>query len=350
MSLKKSFKKDNEFQIDIYTGEKHKKGTKRYDNYRKKLEKDLKNYSLNELKEKIYQKKNTKPFKECLRPCKENEICNTKTGRCVMKDSTTGKGILRKIEDLKKVPSQYNKEDWEIISMPGDNHCGYHAFLYGIRTIMEKHPKLDFKQDIKALILNLKYILLRHYKDNDEVNYNKILNDSNCWLDDTDLQVLVNFFGICIYIYDSRLENLEGDDIKKFTRIAPLQEKKNQKCIYMYQTINHFDVMFPKGENIKLFDIKVNESQLITDNDLKEYMIEKGLLEQEIFIEEPIYEDVEDTDDIEDIDEDIEVQKPLYHISKNKPILSKKKVLSDSEIQSIVRSKISRSDFPQWLS
>ena len=62
MSLKKSLKKDNEFQIDIYTEEKHRKGTKRYDNYRKKLEKDLKHYSLNELKEKIYQKKKYKIF------------------------------------------------------------------------------------------------------------------------------------------------------------------------------------------------------------------------------------------------------------------------------------------------
>ena len=115
-----------------------------YDNYRKKLEKDLKNYSLNELKEKIYQKKNTKSFKECLRPCKENEICNTKTGRCVMKDSTTGKGILRKIEDLKKIPSEFNEEEWDVIKMPGDNHCGYHAFLYGVRTMLEKHPKFDY--------------------------------------------------------------------------------------------------------------------------------------------------------------------------------------------------------------
>jgi hypothetical protein len=82
-------------------------------------------------------------------------------------------------------------------------------------------------------------------------------------------------------------------------------------------------------------------------------MIEKGILDQEIFTEEPIYDNIEDTEDIEnteDIDEDIEVQKPLYHISKNKPILSKKKVLSDSEIQSIVRNKISTSDFPDWLS
>lgn len=349
MSLKKSLKKEKEFQIDIYTGEKHKKGTKRYDNYRKKLEKDLKNHSLEELKEKIYEKKNKKTYKECLKPCKETEICNTKTGRCVMRDSTTGKGILRKMDEMKKIPSEFHEEDWEIIKMPGDNHCGYHAFIYGLCSVMEKHPKLDFKQETKLLILNLKYILLRHYKENDDMNYNKILSDSNCWLDDTDLQVLANYFNICIYMYDSRLRNLEGDDIKSFTRIAPLQEKKNQKCIYMYQTINHFDAMFPRGDNTRLFDIKVSESQVITDHDLKDYMIEKGILEPEEFREEPIYQEREE-EDVEDREEDLEVVKPIYHKSKEKPTLSQKKVLSDNDIHSLLRSKLTTSDFPPWIS
>lgn len=346
-----SSKKEKEFQIDIYTGEKHKKGTKRYNNYRKKLEKDLKNHTLEELKKSIQEKKKKKEIiKDCKNPCKEDEICNTKTGRCVLKDSTTGKGVLRKLKEIKNLPTEFLEDNWDIIKMPGDNHCGYHAFLYGLRSIMDKHPKLDFNQDIKDLILNLKYILLRHYKDNDNDNYKKILNDSNCWLDDTDLQVLANYFNVCIYMYDSRLENIEGDDIKSFTKIAPLHEKKNQKYIYMYQSPNHFDVMFPKGENIKLFDIKVSDSQLITDKDLREYMVEKGILDKEEFEEEedeePIYEEIEELDDIE---EELEVIKPIYKFVKEKPVMERKKVLSDGDIQDILRSRISKKDFPNWL-
>ena len=46
-----------EYQVDIYTGVKHRIGTKRHLNYREKLEKDLKKYNLQDLKKKIEEKK-----------------------------------------------------------------------------------------------------------------------------------------------------------------------------------------------------------------------------------------------------------------------------------------------------
>jgi len=131
-----------EYQIDIYTGIKHRVGTKRHKNYRNKLEKELMKRSYEEIKKRV-EEKNEKDI-ECKVPCKEDEVCNRKSGKCVKKSSNLGINILRKMDE--NLLKEYRPELWDIIKMPMDNHCGYHGFIYASKSLLKNKTKLDFNQ------------------------------------------------------------------------------------------------------------------------------------------------------------------------------------------------------------
>jgi len=325
-----------EYELDIYTGIKHRVGTKRHLNYREKLEKELKKYSLEQIKKKIQEKK--KRDIDCIIPCKEDEVCNRKSGKCVKKTSKYGIGILkRQGEELLK---EFHPEQWDIIKMPMDNHCGYHGFIYACKSLLKKQSKLDFNQPNKELILELKSILIKHYKEKgDGNNYHRILNDSNNWLEDIDLQVLSDYFNIKIIVYDERMNRYKN---VLFTEISPTPSRENLEKIYLCQTDNHYDVMFSKDCERNL-DIEKPKNTIITEEELKFYLTGREILtidynlEKEPILEEDIFQN-EIEEDIPSIEEESIILSKTLH----KGNIISRNILSNDEIKNILKGKINK--------
>lgn len=333
-----------EYEIDIFTGIKHRIGTKRHSNYRGKLEKELKKYSLEELKKKIKEK--NKLDIDCIKPCKEDEICNRKSGKCIKKSSNLGISILRKMnENLLK---EFRPELWDIIKMPMDNHCGYHGFIYAYKSLIKDYSKLDFNQPLKDLILELKSILIQYYKEKEDgINYNRILNNSNNWLEDIDLQVFANYFNIIIIMYDERMNPYKKN---LFTEISPTPIRGQLEKIYLFQTVNHYDVMMPKNIERNI-DIEQPKDIIITDDCLKSYLREKGILIEDYNIrEDPMIED--EDEDLFGIDKEEIEEENIPSNEEESILLSKtnsfriniisRKILSNDEIKSILKEKINK--------
>ena len=336
-----------EYQIDIYTGIKHRIGTKRHTNYREKLEKDLKKRTLQEIKKKIEDKK--KLDMDCIRPCQEDEICNRKSGKCVKRTSNLGISILKKMDN--NLVKEFRPELWNIVNMPRDNHCGYHGFIYASKVLLKNQYEIDFGKSLKELILELKSILIKTYKENDNgTNYNRILNNSNNWLEDVDLQVFADYFNLKIFVYDERLSSYENKN-GIFTEISPFSKKGEMEKIFLYQTIDHYDVMIPKSYDINK-EIEIPENVIITGDDLKKYLREKGIISEEYIVDEPNMDEREDDGDnfFEMDNEEIEDENKYSNEeesiipSKNnfKSEIIKRNVLSDSEIKNIIKNKIDK--------
>lgn len=332
-----------EYELDIYTGIKHRIGTKRHLNYREKLEKELKKYSLEQIKKKIQEKK--KRDIDCIIPCKEDEVCNRKSGKCVKKTSKHGIGILRRQEE--NLQKEFHPEQWDVVHMPKDNHCGYHAFIFACKSLLKKQSKVDFNQSNKELILELKSILIKYYKEKgDGNNYHRILNDSNNWLEDIDLQVLSDYFNIKIIVYDERMNNYKN---VLFTEISPTPSRGNLEKIYLFQTDNHYDVMFPKKYERNL-DIEKPNNTIITDKDLKLYLTEKEILnidyniqEDTILEEENIFHNqIEEIPSVEEDIPSIEEESIILSKTPHKTDIISRKILSNNEIKSILKEKMNK--------
>ena len=312
---------------------------KKFDQYPKS------NYNLNPYTN-MKQKSLKHQEKDCKKECKEDEVCNRSTGRCVKKTSITGRKVLENKTNETEL-SSFQKEDWDILSMPKDHHCGYHAFLYGLRSVFENHPSLSFDLSLKNLILHLKFILLNHYKEKSKIDYDKIIENSNVWLDDKDLSILAEYFQVCIYTYDERIENNILKENNVFTKITPFHEKKCHKKIFLYQTIGHFDVMFPKNFHRK--DVPNHHSVIISDEEFHHFLVEKGLL-QSLEPEEDTPESETENENM-DYEEYTDSKKPFF-IVKSKKIKKKgniPNVLSNEQISSKLSEKIKKSDLPDWL-
>ena len=73
--------------------------------------------------------------------------------------------------------TDFKKSDWNIVKMPGDNHCGFHSIIYGLRSKTNSHPSIDLTKDTKDLILELRYLLIQHYRYTNKEKYKEILTD-----------------------------------------------------------------------------------------------------------------------------------------------------------------------------
>lgn len=173
--------------------------------------------------------------------------------------------------------TDFKKSDWNIVKMPGDNHCGFHSIIYGLRSKTNSHPNIDLTKDTKDLILELRYLLIQHYRYTNKEKYKEILTDILYWLEDADIKVLADYLNICFCIYDKQSDKIrkknKAFDISVFTHVRPDNESDCTICIYLYQTENHYDIMFPKNDTRN--DVVLPRTLLITDNDLVEFLLEK---------------------------------------------------------------------------
>ena len=173
--------------------------------------------------------------------------------------------------------TDFKKSDWNIVKMPGDNHCGFHSIIYGLRSKTNSHPSIDLTKDTKDLILELRYLLIQHYRYTNKEKYKEILTDILYWLEDSDIKVLADYLNICFCIYDKQSDKIrkknKAFDISVFTHVRPDNESDCTVCIYLYQTENHYDIMFPKNDTRN--DVVLPRTLVITDNDLVEFLLEK---------------------------------------------------------------------------
>jgi hypothetical protein len=173
--------------------------------------------------------------------------------------------------------TKFKKQEWNVVKMPPDNHCGFHSIIYGIRSKTNHHPNLDLTKDTKDLILELRYLLIQHYRYKNKKKYKEILTDVLYWLEDTDIKVLADYLNICFCIYDNQSDIIrkknKAYDISVFTHVRPDNESDCTICIYLYQKENHYDIMFPKNDTRN--DVILTHTLLITDNDLIEFLLEK---------------------------------------------------------------------------
>lgn len=173
--------------------------------------------------------------------------------------------------------TDFKKSDWNIVKMPGDNHCGFHSIIYGLRSKTNSHPNIDLTKDTKDLILELRYLLIQHYRYTNKEKYKEILTDILYWLEDSDIKVLADYLNICFCIYDKQSDKIrkknKAFDVSVFTHVRPDNESDCTICIYLYQTQNHYDIMFPKNDTRN--DVVLPRTLVITDNDLVEFLLEK---------------------------------------------------------------------------
>ena len=173
--------------------------------------------------------------------------------------------------------TNFKKCDWNIVKMPGDNHCGFHSIIYGLRSKTNSHPNIDLTKDTKDLILELRYLLIQHYRYTNREKYKEILTDILYWLEDSDIKVLADYLNICFCIYDKQSDKIrkknKAFDVSVFTHVRPDNESDCTVCIYLYQTENHYDIMFPKNDTRN--DVVLPRTLLISDNDLVQFLREK---------------------------------------------------------------------------
>lgn len=172
----------------------------------------------------------------------------------------------------------FKDEDWELVNVPPDHHCGFHCIWIGLKSKMKTHPLLDLKDSPKNLILELRYILIKHYKDMDDDHWMTIAGDPQYWMEDKDIKVFSDYFNVCFCIYDEASDNLRKKhnvkDVRVFTSVTPENEEECSVCIYLYQHGIHYDLMFPKND--KHFNVSIPDSVLITEDDLEEYLVDKN--------------------------------------------------------------------------
>lgn len=233
-------------------------------------------------------------------------------------------------------------ENMKVIEMPGDNHCGYHALIFGLKYL--NNPKINSNETIKNQILNMKSILIREYENKNSARATKLKLHPNEWLDDSDMTILSNYFNICIKIYDERMDtlrkqNIENDSAPVVTEIGPTGCDQR---IYVIQKQNHFDVLLPSNVEINQ---TVSESVQITKKDIDSYMKSEDVVQQnEIFNEENEFFDSVNVITPKTIDVEKYPRRKTYA-----DIVRRDSILTDEEMGELVQQKLHENLFPTWL-
>lgn len=182
----------------------------------------------------------------------------------------------------------FKDEDWDIVNVPSDHHCGFHCIWIGLKSKMKTHPLLDLKDSPKNLILELRYLLIKHYKEKDDDHWMTIASDPQYWMEDKDIKVFADYFNICFCIYDRASDNVRKKhnvkDVRVFTSVTPETEDECSVCIYLYQHGIHYDLMFPKND--KHFNVSIPDDVSITEDDLEDYLVDKNFVISESSFDE----------------------------------------------------------------
>lgn len=185
------------------------------------------------------------PLKELYEICKKNHI----PGYRKMKKSE-----LMKVCFNNCFGTKFDDSLWDTIIVPGDHHCGFHAFLYAMDNLYPDDPKLPSRDmPWKERILEMKKILIQEAKqDVFAKNYYKdIVLDSERWLEDHDLKLFANYFNVCICVHVSSLVSSVPFNFIMSKQYEAKYFEDCDKRIYLtnpYST--HYDVLFPKSLHI----------------------------------------------------------------------------------------------------
>ena len=234
-------------------------------------------------------------------------------------------------------------DNMKVIEMPGDNHCGYHALIFGLKYL--NNPKINSNETIKNQILNMKSILIREYENRNNPRGTKLKLHPNEWLDDSDMIILSNYFNICIKIYDERMDtlrkkNMANSSAPVVTEIGP---SGCDQRMYVIQRQNHFDVLLPSHAEVYQ---TVPESVQITKKDIDSYLkLDDVQPENEIFDEDEneFYESV-NVSNPKTIDIERYPKRKTYA-----DIVRRDSILTDEEMGELVQLKLHENLFPTWL-
>jgi hypothetical protein len=192
---------------------------------------------------------------------------------------------------------EFQPNEWDIIEVPGDHHCGFHCVVYGLRSSLKKTNIINVNDSDKNLVLKLRCMLIEHYKNQNDEKYIDIVNDPEYWMEDVDLQVFSDIFDICFCVYDKASDKMRHiiydkhlnkqrvatDEEKKllivehnvFTKITPFSKDSCKFCIYLYQNGIHYNVMFPKNFKYNK-NAAIPQSIEISNDDIVEYLTKNG--------------------------------------------------------------------------
>ena len=226
---------------------------------------------------------------------------------------------MNSIQNMKRIP------------MPMDNHCGYHALLFGLKQI--QHPGIDRSKSIQNQILFLKSILIDFYTKNGNPRARMLKLHPNEWLNDRDMGILADYFKICIHVYDERLNDPEYSTrgVPLVTNIGPNQCTHD---IYVIQKPNHFDVLLPKSTIVhEMIPSAVSLSKKDIDTFFQKEQVDFN-------VPEPV---------IEEEDEYIIPIQPIKTKPTYRDIVKRKSVLQNKEIDVIIANRIHEELFPTWL-
>ena len=124
-----------------------------------------------------------------------------------------------------------------------------------------------------------------------------------------------------------------------FTEISPTPKRGDLEKIFLFQTINHYDVIIPKTFQRNL-DIEIPKSTIISDNDLKSFLMKKGLLPQENYIEESLSPDEKNDFSEDELIPSIEEETIIPSKSIYKKDIISRESLSNDEIRKILKEKL----------
>lgn len=295
----------------------------------------------------------------------------------------------------------FNKKNWTIVNMPPDNHCGFHSIIYGLRSsrIQIDPNMLNVNDTDKNLVLKLRFMLIQHYQKNLNEKYETIINDPDYWLEDEDLSFFAEEFKICFCIYDKAADNERNkiydpdlgrqrlatkeerralrETLNVFTNITPFGESCNV-FIYLYQTGNHYDVMFPKNYEYNT-EAKVPKKIKISNKDIIHYLLDNGFeISEEQDLEQTSWQSssssnssstdksqkeksISSLSESQEIISDIQSQEEsllsgnvhrnvITNIKKSQNIHYETYTqLSNNEVRKIIKKTIHEKHFPEWL-
>ena len=218
------------------------------------------------------------------------------------------------------------------IQMPMDNHCGYHALLFGLKQI--QHAGIDRSKSIQNQILFLKSILIDFYERTGNSRARLLKLHPNEWLNDRDMGILADYFKVCIHVYDERLKDSEyatGGGVPIMTNIGP---EPCTQDIYVIQTPNHFDVLLPKSTIVhEIIPSAVSLSKKDIDTFFQKEQVD-------FYNTEPI---------VEEEDEYVIPILPIQPKQTYRDIVRRKKVLRNEDVDTIIANRIHEEIFPTWL-
>ena len=177
--------------------------------------------------------------------------------------------------------TKFDESLWDVIKIPGDHHCGFHAFLYAMDNLYPNDPKLPSRElSWKERILEMKKILIKEAKEDVFAKnyYKNIILDPQRWLVDHDLKLLANYFDVCICI---QVSSFVSSVPFNFVVSKQYEAKSFQDCkkrIYLtnpYST--HYDVLFPNY--LHIVPLPIPDRISMSSNEIFEHA--KSILSQQ---------------------------------------------------------------------